>query len=87
MDRFPAFRFKEACANNMLPDYYVAIRETLYPTRDGILFKTCKKISQQNMVETLQFSECQEDPMFTKPLSLQENLLRWQKLKYKIPFH
>lgn len=71
----------------MLPDYYVAIRETLYPTRDGILFKTCKKISRQNMVETLQFLECQEDPMFTKPLRLQENLLRWQKLKYKIPFH
>ena len=32
------------------PDDYIAIDETLYPTRSGISFKTCIKINQLNMV-------------------------------------
>ena len=47
-DRFAAFReiFEEVnkcCAKNMSPDDYIAIDETLYPTRGGISFKTYNK--------------------------------------------
>ena len=47
-DRFAAFteifeEFNKFCANNMSPDDYIAIDETLYSTRGGILFKTCNK--------------------------------------------
>ena len=46
--RFSAFRetfeeFNKCCAKNMSPDDYIAIDETLYPTRGGILFKTYNK--------------------------------------------
>ena len=47
-DRFAAFReifeeFNKCCAKNMSPDDYIAIDETLYPTRGGISFKTYNK--------------------------------------------
>ena len=47
-DRFAAFReifeeFNKFCANNMSPDDYIAIDETLYPTRGGISSKTYNK--------------------------------------------
>ena len=47
-DRFAAFReifeeFNKCCAKNMSPDDYIAIDETLYPTRGGILFNTYNK--------------------------------------------
>ena len=47
-DRFAAFReifeeFNKCCTKNMSPDDYIAIDETLYPTRGGISFKTCNK--------------------------------------------
>ena len=47
-DRFAAFReiFEEVnkcCAKIMSPDDYIAIDETLYPTRSGISFKTYNK--------------------------------------------
>ena len=47
-DRFAAFReifeeFNKCCAKNMSPDDYIAIDETLYPTRSGISFKTYNK--------------------------------------------
>ena len=47
-DRFAAFReifeeFNKCCAKNMSPRDYIAIDETLYPTRGGISFKTYSK--------------------------------------------
>ena len=47
-DRFAAFReifeeFNKCCTKNMSPDDYIAIDETLYPTRSGISFKTYNK--------------------------------------------
>ena len=47
-DRFAAFReifeeFNKCCTKNMSPDDYIAIDETLYPTRGGISFKTYNK--------------------------------------------
>ena len=47
-DRFAAFcdmfeRFNNNCAKNMAPDDFLAIDETLYPTRDGVSFKTYNK--------------------------------------------
>ena len=44
-DRFAAFvsvfeRLNKGSANNMSPDDYVAVDQTLYHTRGGILFKT-----------------------------------------------
>ena len=47
-DRFAAFReifeeFNKCCTKNMSPDDYIAIDETLYPTRGGISLKTYSK--------------------------------------------
>ena len=47
-DTFATFReifeeFNICCAKNMSPDDYIAINETLYPTRSGISFKTYNK--------------------------------------------
>ena len=47
-DRFAAFRdifekFNNNCAKNMAPDDFLAIDETLYPTRGGVSFKTYNK--------------------------------------------
>ena len=47
-DRFAAFReifemVNKACARNMTPDDFLAIDETLYPTRGGISFKVYNK--------------------------------------------
>ena len=47
-DRFAAFReifkeFNKCCAKNISPDYYIAIDETLYPTRGAVSFKTYNK--------------------------------------------
>ena len=53
-DKFAAFRsgfkrFNETCTNNMSPDDYVAIDETLYPTKVGSYSRLTTEISQQNM--------------------------------------
>ena len=47
-DRFAAFRdifeeFNKCCTKIMSPDNYIAIDETLYPTRGLISFKTYNK--------------------------------------------
>ena len=46
--RFAAFReifgeINKCCAKNMSPENYIAIDETLYPTRGGMSFKTYNK--------------------------------------------
>ena len=47
-DRSAAFRetfeeFNKCCSKNMSPNDYIAIDETLYPTRGGLSFKTYNK--------------------------------------------
>ena len=47
-DKFSVFRevfemFNKQCARRYLPDDFLAIDETLYPTRGSIGFKTCNK--------------------------------------------